>query len=120
MRNKTGNAALLKRAVTSALAAVGIKEDEVKFQGNRIEIPSCGVTVSPALEEGKRVWKAEGGYSVMRMEDAFETPITSVLFTVRLEDDLLLARKLAIHVAVTRVDAALDAVIIEAPGRMQR
>lgn len=120
MRNKTGNAALLKRAVTSALAAVGVKEAEIKFLGNKIEVESCGVTVVPAIDGGKRVWKAEGSYSVMRMEDAFESSVSSILFTVALEDDLLLARKLAQYVAITKVDAALDAVLIETPGRMQR
>ncbi|MCV9963540.1 hypothetical protein OIU34_16680 [Pararhizobium sp. BT-229] len=120
MRNKTGNAALLKRAITSSLAAIGVKETEVKFNGNKIEVPLCGVTVSPALEGGKRVWKAEGTYSVMRLDDAFENEVTAQLFTVPLEDDLLLARKLALHIAVTKVDASLDAVLMEAPGRMQR
>lgn len=120
MRNKTGNPALLKRAVAASLAAVGIKEADVKFQGNKIAVVSAGITVVPAIEDGKRVWKAEGTYSVMRMEDAFETEVSSVLFSVPLEDDLLLARKLAVHVAVTRIDASLDAVLIEAPGRMQR
>lgn len=120
MRNKTGNAALLKRAITSSLAAIGVKETEVKFNGNKIEVPLCGITVSPVLEGGKRVWKAEGTYSVMRLDDAFENEVTAQLFTVPLEDDLLLARKLALHIAVTKVDASLDAVLMEAPGRLQR
>jgi hypothetical protein len=120
MRNKTGNAALLKRALTSSLAAVGVKESEVVFNGNKIEIPTHGITIAPAIEGGKRVWKAEGKHSVMRLDDAFEHEVTVQLFTVSLEDDLLLARKLALHVAVTNVDASLDAVVKEALGRMQR
>lgn len=120
MKNKTGNAALLKRAIINALAAVGVKETEIKFNGTRIDVEACGLTVAPALDNGKRVWKAEGRYSVMRMDDAFESEVSTILFTVPLEDDLLLARKIAIHVAVTKVDAALDAVLIETPGRMQR
>ncbi|MBY3151176.1 hypothetical protein HFO56_01980 [Rhizobium laguerreae] len=120
MRSKTGNAALLKRAITSSLAAVGLKETEIKFVGNKIEVPVCGVTVAPSLENGKRVWKAEGTCSVMRLEDAFENEFTQQLFTVPLEDDLLLARKLALHIAVTKVDASLDSVVQEAAGRLQR
>jgi hypothetical protein len=120
MKNRSGNAAILKRAVTSALSAVGLKDDEIRFSGNRIELPTCGIVVGPALDNGRRIWKAEGSYSVLRMEDAFESQISSILFTVPLEDDYLLARKLALQVAVTKVDAALDAAMIEGHGRLQR
>jgi hypothetical protein len=120
MRSKTGNAALLKRAITSSLAAIGVKETEIKFIGNKIEVPVCGVTIAPSLENGRRVWKAESTYSVMRLDDAFENEVTQQLFTVALEDDMLLARKLALHIAVTKVDASLDAVVIETSGRLQR
>lgn len=119
MRSKTGNAALLKRAITSSLAAIGVKETEIKFTGNRIEVPLCGVTIVPALDNGKRVWKAEATYSVMRLDDAFESEVTQQLFTVPLNDDMLLARKLALHIAVTKVDASLDSVVIETSGRLQ-
>jgi hypothetical protein len=120
MRSKTGNAAQLKRVVIASLAAIGIKETEIRFADNRIEVPVAGVTVLPALVDGKRVWKAEGRYSVMRLDDAFENEVTSQLFTVTLGDDLLLARKLALHIAVTRVDSALDAAVMETTGRLQR
>jgi hypothetical protein len=119
MRNKTGNAALLKRAITSSLAAIGIKETEIKFVGNKIEVPVCGVSIAPALENTKRVWKAEHTISIMRLEDAFESEKTLQLFTVPLNDDMLLARKLALHIAVTKIDASLDSVVTETSGRLQ-
>ncbi len=120
MKNKSSNAALLKRAVISALGAVGIKETEIAFNGNRIEVASCGLSVIPALDsERKPVWKAETSYSVMRLEDAFETSVNSVLFMVPIKDDIALARKLAIHVGIAKVDAALDRLLIETPGRLQ-
>jgi hypothetical protein len=114
------NANLLKRAVVNALVAVGMKEAEIKFSGSRIELGGANISVSPALIDGKRVWKAEGRHHVMRMEDAHETEVTTVLFTVPLESDLLLARKLAIHVSVTKIDAALDATVTENASSLQR
>jgi hypothetical protein len=112
MKSKTGNHLLLKRALTATLSAVGLKETDVKFNGARIDIASCGVVVAPALVDGKRVWKADHSFSLMGMEDAFERPVTTQLFTVPLEDDLLLARRLATHVATTRIDAAIDAILV--------
>jgi len=112
MKNKTGNAVLLKRALISALGAVGVKETEIKFVGHKIEIESCGINVSPALDDGRRVWKAEGSFSMMRMEDAFEHKVTTQLFTVPLEDDLMLVRRVAAHVAISRIDAAIDALLV--------
>jgi len=76
--------------------------------------------ITLVLEKGKRVWKAEHTYSVMRLEDAFENRLTTQLFTVPLEDDLLLARRLALHIATSRIDAAIDATLSEDVGGLQR
>lgn len=118
MRSKP--ATPFKTAITAALSAVGIKESEINISANRLEIPTVGIVVTPALVQGKRVWKAERRYSVMRLEDAFETQVVSQLFTVALEDDLLLVRKLALQAAEIKVDAAIDAVVTEDPGSLQR
>lgn len=119
MKSKSSNLAFLRQAVINALVAIGLKTTEINFLNSRIEIPSCGVVVKLILEEGARVWKAESTYSMMRLDDAFESKITTQLFTVPLEDELLLARRLAVYISTSRIDVALDATFAENSGRMQ-
>lgn len=120
MKKTSASPSFMKHLVLKTLAAVGVKEADVLFSSNRIEIPSAGVTVSGLLEDGARVWKAEVTYSMMRMEDAFERSITNVLFSVPFGDEIVLARRLAGHVAASRIDAAVDAAVsMAASGRLQ-
>jgi hypothetical protein len=107
MKNKTAN---LKDAIVAVLGSVGLPETDVKVQNYKIEVPSYGVTITSTLHDGKRVWKAEATTSVLRLEDSFESSITNTLFLVPHDDDLMLARKLGIHLALQRIDAAIDAI----------
>lgn len=118
MRQKS-KLALLKLAVVESLAAIGIKSAGIKFLNGRIEIPDAGIVVTLVLDNGARVWKAESMYSVMKLQDAYENQITTQLFTVPMDDDLMLARRLATHISTVKIDAALDVVLSKVTGGLQ-
>ena len=118
MRQKS-KLASLKLAVVESLSAIGIKSANIKFLNGRIEIPDAGVVVTLVLDKGVRVWKAESSYSVMKLQDAYESQITTQLFTVPMDDDLLLARRLATHISTVKIDAALDLVLSKITGDLQ-
>lgn len=111
MKRTSRDSELLRRAALAALTAVGLRESDIIFSGNRIEIAPMRITVSPALDGAARVWRVDHAFKSRRIEDGYEQSAVTRLFSVPLGEDLMLVRKLATHVATARIDGAIDAAV---------
>jgi hypothetical protein len=102
----------LLRQTKATLAAVGVSAEELSgiFAVERgFALPFAGIQVSLKLFNGDRVWESTIRYSTMAVDGETESMITNILFREPMNQPQVLARKLAIHVATTRVDLAIEA-----------
>lgn len=100
-------------AVAAACAPLGVKRHEIVVSGRTIAIPSCGISVTAELSEGVRVWRATSRMQVASVTGDGERTLSAVLFEEPFEREWQVARRIALRIAETRIDAAID----EAAGR---
>ncbi len=102
----------LLRQTTVTLAAIGVSSEELAgiFAVERgFAIPFAGMQVSLKLYNGDRVWECTVRYSATAVDGESEAAITNILFREPMNQPQVLARKIAIHVATTRIDLAIEA-----------
>lgn len=96
------------KAVAAACSPLGIKPHEVVATGRGIAIPSAGVSVTAELSEGVRVWRAASRMVVRSVSGGDDRTISAVLFEEPFEREWQVARRMALHLAEVRIDAAID------------
>lgn len=97
------------KAVAAACAPLGIKSHEIMVSARGISIPVAGLTVTADLSNGARVWRGVNRMQVLSVTDDVERAITTVLFEEPFEREWQVARRIAVHIAESRIDAAIDA-----------
>lgn len=96
------------RAVAAACAPLGIKRHEIVASGRSIRIPSCGLSVTAELSNGVRVWRATSRMQVASVTGEGERTVATVLFEEPFEREWQVARRIAMQIAESRIDAAID------------
>lgn len=98
----------IRRAVAAACSPLGIKEHDIIVSARGISVPSAGLSLSAELSGGVRVWRAANRFHVMSVLPETEREMTTVLFEEPFEREWQVARRIALHIAETRIDAAID------------
>ncbi len=99
----------LKYEIVAALNAVGIGADDVFVTANGIALPFADMQISLKSVKGQRVWQCTERYSTLALDSDVEKTKTVIRFEEPMEHPLRMARSVAIYIATTRIDAALDA-----------
>lgn len=98
-----------RKAVAAACSPLSIGEADILVSGRAISIPAAGLHVSAELSgNGKRVWRAVSRMAVRSVSGEGERVLTEVLFEEPFEKEWQVARRIALHVAEARIDAAID------------
>ncbi len=98
----------IEKAVTAACLPLGIKEHDIIVSDRGISVPSAGLSVSAELSSGERVWRAVSRFQILSVLPETERTITTILFEEPFEREWQVARRIAFHIAETRIDAAID------------
>jgi hypothetical protein len=109
MTSKSAVLARFRDRVAAACAPLGVTPSDVAVTGSGLALPSIGLSVSVATNDGKRVWRATQVTRVRQLGSDAEQEYRSVLFEEPFEREWAVARRLAMRLAETRVDAAIDA-----------
>ena len=96
------------KAVAAACSPLGVKKHEIMVSGRGISIPNAGLTVTADLSDGARVWRAVSRMTVQSVRGDADRVITTILFEEPFEREWQVARRIAMHIAQTRIDAAID------------
>lgn len=99
---------MLAKAVAVACAPLGVKADKITPTEKGIEIPQAGMAVTLALSSGQRVWRAVAKYQIHPVNEGDVSEAEIVLFAESFENIWGVAKKVAMHLAETRIDAAID------------
>jgi hypothetical protein len=103
---------LLTKQVKATLSAVGIDGkdlDDIFAVERGFAIPFAGMQVSLKLHNGERVWECTFRYPAISVDGTGERVITTILFRDPMNQPQVVARKIALHVATTRIDLAIEA-----------
>lgn len=98
----------ISRAVAAACAPLGIKKHEIQVTGRGISIPVADLAVTADLSNGARVWRAVSKMTVHSVRGEADRTIAMILFEEPFEREWQVARRIAMHIAQTRIDAAID------------
>lgn len=96
-------------AIAAACSPLGIKAHEIVATARSISIPSAGLSVSAELSNGVRVWRCESRMTVRSAVGGEDVSVPAVLFEEPFEREWQVARRMALHLAEIRIDAAIDA-----------
>lgn len=106
--NGNNQVAQLRRSVLAACRVVGIDEDAFVFSRSGFDMPDYGIRVSLMVSEGNRVWSAVETF-VIEVADGEDRRYSTVFLEESLGRELSFAKKFAMRMAETRIDAAIDA-----------
>lgn len=98
--------------IKATLTAIGIPEDELSgiFAVERgFAIPFAGIQVTLKLLNGERIWEGVERSARMPIDGDREAPKSVILFREGMNQPLLVARKIALHIATIRIDLAIEA-----------
>jgi len=101
--------AQLRRSVVQACRVLGVAEDSFVFSRSGFEMPGHGIKVSLIVAEGTRVWSAVETFVVPGTTRAEDRHYSTVFLEEPLGRELSFAKKFAMKMAETRIDAAIDA-----------
>jgi len=98
----------LRNAVSAACKAIGLPDDAIIATPTGLSIPDAGIVVSLAISDNKRVWRATARYLVRTIEDDDFRSYSAVLSEEPLDAILPMAKRVAMKLAESRIDYALD------------
>lgn len=100
----------LKLQLVTALNSIGIDAKDIFTTERGIALPFADMQITLKTEKGQRVWQCTERFATMGLGDDQEKTKIIIRFEEPMEHPLRMARAIAVYIATTRIDAALDSV----------
>lgn len=102
----------MAKRILVAGGPLGVKSSDLTLSVRSLSIPETGIHLSIVADGGKRRWRAMLNEFVRPLDEGGQTAVSTILFEEPLGSEWVIAHRIAMKVAETRIDAAIDASLV--------